>query len=144
MAFYVNQLFWEPDYKDCGAYEISLSNIFCGIRSQRMSGLSHMKDFVKGIKDLRLNAQAQTLETPEKSRPAKAVKDTFPRHAHDYKMSLPGLEISAPVETVTVPTVHELKEQTEWRFEVAFGTKIELRVRSPSWSDLLLSLYWEN
>ena len=43
-------------------------------------------------------------------------------------MSLPGLELPAPVETVTEPIVHELKEQTEWRFEVAFGTKVEVRV----------------
>ena len=43
-------------------------------------------------------------------------------------MSLPGLDLSAPVETVVTPTVHELKEQTEWRFEVAYGTKVEVRV----------------
>ena len=43
-------------------------------------------------------------------------------------MSLPGLQLSAPVENVIAPTVHELKEGVEWRFEVAFGTKIELRV----------------
>ncbi|KAL9072516.1 MAG: hypothetical protein Q9161_003528 [Pseudevernia consocians] len=47
-------------------------------------------------------------------------------------MSLPGLDLSAPVETVTTPTVHELKEQTEWRFEVSFGTKVEVRLLSGS------------
>ena len=43
-------------------------------------------------------------------------------------MSLPGLELSAPVEATLVPTIQELKEGTEWRFEVAFGTKVEVRV----------------
>lgn len=43
-------------------------------------------------------------------------------------MSLPGLELSVPVETTRVPTIQELKEGTEWRFEVAFGTKVEVRV----------------
>lgn len=88
-----------------------------------------MKDSVKGMKNLKLESpQAQTLETPETSRAARAVKVTFPRHASTSKMSLPGLDLSAPIETVTAPTVHELKEQTEWRFEVAFGTKVEIRV----------------
>ena len=88
-----------------------------------------MKDCVRGIKNLKLDSpQAQTLETPEKSRAAKAIKAALPGRANISKMSLPGLELSAPVETVATPTVHELKEQTEWRFEVAFGTKIEVRV----------------
>ena len=43
-------------------------------------------------------------------------------------MSLPGLDLSTPVETVVNPTVYELKEQTEWRFEVAFLSKVEIRV----------------
>ena len=43
-------------------------------------------------------------------------------------MSLPGLQLSAPVETQVVPTVHDLTEGTEWRFEVAFGTRVEVRV----------------
>ena len=51
-------------------------------------------------------------------------------------MSLPGLELSTPVEAVVTPTVHELNEQTEWRFEVAFGTKLEVRVRCPNLSTL--------
>lgn len=86
-------------------------------------------NFVKGVKYLRLESpQAQTLETPEQNRAAKAVKVTLPGSAHTPKMSLPGLDLSAPVETVATPTVHELKEQTEWRFEVAFGTKVEVRV----------------
>lgn len=45
-------------------------------------------------------------------------------------MSLPGLQVSAPVETVAAPVVHELKEGTEWRFEVAFGSKVEVKVSS--------------
>ena len=53
-------------------------------------------------------------------------------------MSLPGLDLSAPIETATPPTIHELKKQTEWRFEVAFGSRVELRVWSPSSSALLL------
>ena len=102
-----------------------------------MQNSSNMKDCVRGIKNLKL--EAQTLETPEKSRAAKAIKAAFPGHANMSEMSLPGLELSAPVETVVTPTVHELKEQTEWRFEVAFGTKIEVRVRCPNLSTFLLS-----
>ena len=90
------------------------------------------KDCVRGIKNLKLvspsSPQAQTLETPEKNRAGKAIKAAFPGHANSSTMSLPGLDLSAPVETVVTPTVHELKEQTEWRFEVAFGTKVEVRV----------------
>ena len=97
-----------------------------------MPNLSNMKDCVRGIKNLRLNSpQAHTLKTPEKSRAAEAIKVAFPGHANISEMSLPGLELSAPVETAVTLTVHELKEQTEWRFEVAFGTKLEVRVRSP-------------
>ena len=88
-----------------------------------------MKNVVKEMKELQLdNPQAQTPETPEISRAANAVKVTIPGQANTSKMSLPGLDLSAPVETVATPTVHELKEQTEWRFEVAFGSKVEVRV----------------
>ena len=89
-----------------------------------------MKSVVKGIKELMLDfpQTPETPETPENNRPANAVKVTIPGHAKTSKMSLPGLDLSAPVETVVTPTVHELKEQTEWRFEVAFGTKVEVRV----------------
>ena len=98
----------------------------------------NLKDCVRGIKSLKLDSpQAQTLDTPEKSRAAKAIRIAFPGHANISEMSLPGLELSAPVETVVTPTVHELKEQTEWRFEVAFGAKIEIRVRCP----ILISLF---
>lgn len=44
-------------------------------------------------------------------------------------MSLPGLQISAPAEIESIPTIYELKEGTEWRFEVAFGSKVEVKVR---------------
>ncbi|KAI4206761.1 MAG: hypothetical protein LQ346_000950 [Caloplaca aetnensis] len=44
-------------------------------------------------------------------------------------MSLPGLQLSAPVENVVNTAVHELPEGSEWRFEVAFGSKIEIKVR---------------
>ena len=97
---------------------------------------SNMKDCVRGIKNLKLDSpQAQTLP-PEKSRAAEVIKATFPGHVNISEMSLPGLELSAPVETAVTPTVHELKEQTEWRFEVAFGTKLEVRVRCPNLSTL--------
>lgn len=43
-------------------------------------------------------------------------------------MSIPGLQLSAPVDTNVIPAVHELQEGTEWRFEVAFGTKVEVKV----------------
>ena len=92
-----------------------------------MQNSLNIKDCVTGIKNMKLDS-SQALETPEKSRAAKAIKAAFPGHANIFEMSLPGLELSAPVETVVTPTVHELKEQTEWRFEVAFGTKLEVRV----------------
>lgn len=44
-------------------------------------------------------------------------------------MSLPGLQLSAPVESVSLPIIHELKEGSEWRFEVAFGSKVDVKVR---------------
>lgn len=48
-------------------------------------------------------------------------------------MSLPGLQISTPVvATVAAPIVHDLEANTEWRFEVAFGGKIEIKARNAS------------
>lgn len=44
-------------------------------------------------------------------------------------LPLPGLNSSGPVETLASPTVYELKEGTEWRFEVAFDSKVEVKVR---------------
>lgn len=94
-----------------------------------MSKSTDMRNVVKGIEELELDIpQAQTPETPDISRAANAVKVTIPGQANISKMSLPGLDLSAPVETVTTPTVHELNGQTEWRFEVAFGSKVEVRV----------------
>lgn len=47
------------------------------------------------------------------------------------KMSLPGLGLAAPQEvTAQLSTIHELAEGTEWRFEVAFGSIIEVKVRT--------------
>lgn len=43
-------------------------------------------------------------------------------------MSLPGLQLSTPVESVVNTAVHELPEGSEWRFEVAFGSKAEIKV----------------
>lgn len=44
------------------------------------------------------------------------------------KMSLPGLNVAAPVQEAVVSSVVELEETTEWRFEVAFGTKVDVKV----------------
>lgn len=41
---------------------------------------------------------------------------------------LPGLQLNTPSEPVSAPIIHEIKENTEWRFEVAFGSKIEVKV----------------
>lgn len=43
-------------------------------------------------------------------------------------MSLPGLQLSAPVEVIVAPSLQDLKAGTEWRFEVGFGTQVEVRV----------------
>lgn len=47
-------------------------------------------------------------------------------------MSLPGLQLDAPVEPVSAPTFHNIKEKSEWRFEVAFGVRIEVKVGGTS------------
>ncbi|KAL9045176.1 MAG: hypothetical protein Q9214_001746 [Letrouitia sp. 1 TL-2023] len=47
-------------------------------------------------------------------------------------MSLPGLQLSAPVESVSIPVIHELREGSEWRFEVAFGSKVDVKLLSGS------------
>ena len=47
------------------------------------------------------------------------------------KMSLPGLGLAAPQEvTAQLSTTHELAEGTEWRFEVAFSSVVEIKVRA--------------
>ena len=44
-------------------------------------------------------------------------------------MSLPGLGLAAPQEVANqLSTTHELAEGTEWRFEVAFGSVVEVKV----------------
>ena len=43
-------------------------------------------------------------------------------------MSLPGLQLDAPIELVSAPIFHNVKANSEWRFEVAFGAKIEVKV----------------
>ena len=59
-------------------------------------------------------------------------------------MSLPGLNISAPVQEVKAPVAYDLREGTEWRFEVAFGTKVEVKVgrfvsvTGKTWADIAL------
>lgn len=44
---------------------------------------------------------------------------------------LPGLQLNAePVPLEDLPiTVHELLENTEWRFEVAYGDRVDVKVR---------------
>lgn len=44
-------------------------------------------------------------------------------------MSLPGLQLEAPIESGSTLTIHDIKENSEWRFEVAFGSKVEVKVR---------------
>ncbi|KAI9848023.1 MAG: Cleavage polyadenylation factor subunit clp1 [Sclerophora amabilis] len=43
-------------------------------------------------------------------------------------MSLPGLQLTAPVEVSVPATLHELQKGSEWRFEVAFGSSIEVKL----------------
>ncbi|KAL8784840.1 MAG: hypothetical protein Q9213_003744 [Squamulea squamosa] len=47
-------------------------------------------------------------------------------------MSLPGLQLSASVEPVLSTAVHRLSEGSEWRFEVAFESKVEIKLLSGS------------
>ena len=43
-------------------------------------------------------------------------------------MSLPGLQLNAlPIEEKAL-IVHELSPSTEWRFEVAFGDTVDVKV----------------
>ena len=43
-------------------------------------------------------------------------------------MSLPGLQLnSIPVEEKTL-VIHVLSENTEWRFEVAYGENVQVKV----------------
>jgi hypothetical protein len=60
-------------------------------------------------------------------------------------MSLPGLQLEAPVESVSAPAIHEIEENSEWRFEVPFGSKVEVKVGGKSlgiyhnrWADTCL------
>ncbi|KAI4238643.1 MAG: hypothetical protein LQ349_000954 [Xanthoria aureola] len=45
-------------------------------------------------------------------------------------MSLPGLQLSASDEPVLSAVVHHLSEGSEWRFEVAFGSTVEIKLLS--------------
>lgn len=42
-------------------------------------------------------------------------------------MSLPGLRISAPIEPVISTAIHTIGVETEWRFEVAFDSTVEIK-----------------
>ncbi|KAI9801747.1 MAG: Cleavage polyadenylation factor subunit clp1 [Sarcosagium campestre] len=44
-------------------------------------------------------------------------------------MSLPGLQLSAPND-VAAPTIQDLEKGSEWRFEVAYGSSLELKLLS--------------
>ena len=61
-------------------------------------------------------------------RPERLPSVRFSAHVQSPKMSLPGLQLEAPVETGSTPTIHDIKENSEWRFEVAFGSKVEVKV----------------
>lgn len=46
------------------------------------------------------------------------------------KMSLPGLGLATQPEAEAYPpAIHNLKEGSEWRFEVPFDSKIEVKVQ---------------
>ena len=49
-------------------------------------------------------------------------------------MALPGLSLSSNVSVPVVPerptAIHELQANSEWRFEVAFGENVEVKVDS--------------
>lgn len=61
-------------------------------------------------------------------RPVRSRSGRFSTPVRSPKMSLPGLQLEAPVETGSTPTIHDIKENSEWRFEVAFGSKVEVKV----------------
>ena len=63
--------------------------------------------------------KADTLDTSTESSPPTSI----------MIMSLPGLQISTTVEVVAAPVIHDLNEGTEWRFEVAFGSSVHVKVR---------------
>jgi hypothetical protein len=42
-------------------------------------------------------------------------------------MSIPGLQLAAPVESAA-PAEHELEAGSEWRFEVGYGETIRVKV----------------
>ncbi|KZF23192.1 Clp1-domain-containing protein [Xylona heveae TC161] len=44
-------------------------------------------------------------------------------------MALPGLNLSAATE-IAAPVVHEIQKDSEWRFEVAFGSNVEVKLLS--------------
>ncbi len=53
-----------------------------------------------------------------------SIQDTFLQ-----SMSLPGLGLAAQLEAkIRPPTVIVLKEGSEWRFEVSFDSKVEVKV----------------
>ena len=46
------------------------------------------------------------------------------------EMALPGLQMNTiPLVKEKTATVTELQQNSEWRFEVAFGEKVEVKVR---------------
>ncbi len=56
-------------------------------------------------------------------------------------MSLPGLQLDAPDEQVSTSITHDIKEKNEWRFEVPFGSKIEVKVGLNCLTTLELETY---
>lgn len=67
--------------------------------------------------------------------PHQNISKTFDSHQYGLTMSIPGLGQDEPEEELVragVPTeqvvTHELRKETEWRFEVAIGRSIEVKV----------------
>ena len=50
-------------------------------------------------------------------------------HDQRLKMALPGLGLAVPLEPESQPsTIYEIEERMEWRFEIAFGLELEVKV----------------
>ena len=46
-------------------------------------------------------------------------------------MSLPGLHVATPAQEVAVTAINDLKERSEWRFEVSHDNNIQVKASSP-------------
>jgi hypothetical protein len=57
---------------------------------------------------------------------------TLSTYLQSCNMSLPGLQLEAPTESVSAPITHDIKENSEWRFEVPFGSQVNVKVGGDS------------